>query len=177
MSFAFYDNSFGLFIYRLCRKINRRLEKRKTEPQLFLFLPVLILEDIDKDDDLLFKTLKITDFGLARESAQTTRMSAAGTYAWMAPEVIKTSTFSKASDVWRYEKIAVWRKRSSEVLLKYPQCVWRHTVLWCASQNVLTSPWRFLSWGWYRNSYPLRREDEVASGEYWLSSCSFLPLV
>ena len=107
MSFAFYDNSFGLFIYRLCRKINRRLEKRKTEPQLFLFLPVLILEDIDKDDDLLFKTLKITDFGLARESAQTTRMSAAGTYAWMAPEVIKTSTFSKASDVWRYEKIAV----------------------------------------------------------------------
>ncbi len=30
------------------------------------------------------------------------RMSAAGTYAWMAPEVIKTSTFSKASDTWRY---------------------------------------------------------------------------
>ncbi|QQP37830.1 Putative LOC100876041, partial [Caligus rogercresseyi] len=50
---------------------------------------------------LLFKTLKITDFGLARESANTTRMSAAGTYAWMAPEVIKSSMFSKASDVWR----------------------------------------------------------------------------
>lgn len=28
-------------------------------------------------------------------------MSAAGTYAWMAPEVIKKSIFSKASDVWR----------------------------------------------------------------------------
>ncbi len=64
-------------------------------------IAVLILEDIDKEDDLLFKTLKITDFGLARESAKTTRMSAAGTYAWMAPEVIKNSTFSKASDVWR----------------------------------------------------------------------------
>lgn len=64
---------------------------------------VLILQSIEhKEDDLQFKTLKITDFGLARESANTTRMSAAGTYAWMAPEVIKNSTFSKASDVWSY---------------------------------------------------------------------------
>ena len=45
--------------------------------------------------------MKITDFGLAREMHKTTKMSAAGTYAWMAPEVIKSSTFSKASDVWR----------------------------------------------------------------------------
>uniref|UniRef100_A0A3B3Q6M0 Mitogen-activated protein kinase kinase kinase 11 n=1 Tax=Paramormyrops kingsleyae TaxID=1676925 RepID=A0A3B3Q6M0_9TELE len=45
-------------------------------------------------------TLKITDFGLAREWHKTTKMSAAGTYAWMAPEVIKTSTFSRGSDVW-----------------------------------------------------------------------------
>ncbi len=66
------------------------------------FFPVLILEAVDKEDDLQLKTLKITDFGLARESSNTTRMSAAGTYAWMAPEVIKTSTFSKASDVWSY---------------------------------------------------------------------------
>uniref|UniRef100_A0A3B3Q5A9 Mitogen-activated protein kinase kinase kinase 11 n=1 Tax=Paramormyrops kingsleyae TaxID=1676925 RepID=A0A3B3Q5A9_9TELE len=43
-------------------------------------------------------TLKITDFGLAREWHKTTKMSAAGTYAWMAPEVIKTSTFSRGSD-------------------------------------------------------------------------------
>ena len=66
---------------------------------------VLILEDVSKQDDLRFKTLKITDFGLARESRQTLdniRMSAAGTWAWMAPEVIKSSRFSKASDVWRY---------------------------------------------------------------------------
>ena len=46
-------------------------------------------------------TLKITDFGLAREVYHTTHMSAAGTYAWMAPEVIKSSLFSKSSDVWR----------------------------------------------------------------------------
>ena len=71
----------------------------------FLFLSyfhsVLLAEDIGPGDDFSGKTLKITDFGLAREVDKTTRMSAAGTYAWMAPEVIKNCTFSKASDVWR----------------------------------------------------------------------------
>lgn len=47
---------------------------------------VLINEAIE-DDNLKNKTLKITDFGLAREVYKTTRMSAAGTYAWMPPEV------------------------------------------------------------------------------------------
>lgn len=59
-----------------------------------IFLTVLISEAI-MGDRLNNKTLKITDFGLARESYHTTRMSAAGTYAWMSPEVIKNSTYSK----------------------------------------------------------------------------------
>lgn len=54
---------------------------------------VLISESIDAS--LRGKTLKITDFGLAREAYNTTRMSAAGTYAWMPPEVIKAGTYSK----------------------------------------------------------------------------------
>lgn len=54
-----------------------------------------------ENDDVRDKTLKITDFGLAREVYHTMSMNAAGTYAWMAPEVIKHSTFSKESDVWR----------------------------------------------------------------------------
>jgi len=33
----------------------------------------LVLEAIDKDDELRFKTLKITDFGLARESGNQSR--------------------------------------------------------------------------------------------------------
>lgn len=66
----------------------------------FTFPSVLILEPVERDD-LSGKTLKITDFGLAREWHRTTKMSAAGTYAWMAPEVIKVSLFSKSSDVWR----------------------------------------------------------------------------
>ena len=65
-----------------------------------LFCTVLILEPIE-NEDLQSKTLKITDFGLAREVSHTTRMSVAGTYAWMAPEVIRAQVYSKASDVWR----------------------------------------------------------------------------
>ncbi|KAL7630481.1 UNVERIFIED_CONTAM: hypothetical protein RMT77_019348 [Armadillidium vulgare] len=77
---------------------------------------VLISEDID-GQSLEFKTLKITDFGLAREVSKTTHMSAAGTYAWMAPEVIKTSVFSKASDVWSYG-VVLWELLTSETPYK-----------------------------------------------------------
>jgi len=68
------------------------------------FFTVLILEPIE-NEDLHGKTLKITDFGLAREVSHTTRMSVAGTYAWMAPEVIRAQVYSKASDVWRYSAV------------------------------------------------------------------------
>ena len=65
---------------------------------------VLILESIDNihnDDELLHKTMKITDFGLARKQLQSSRMSAAGTYPWMSPECIRNNEFSTKSDVWR----------------------------------------------------------------------------
>lgn len=77
---------------------------------------VLISEPIE-NEDLRIKTLKITDFGLAREVYKTTRMSAAGTYAWMAPEVIKTSTFSKSSDVWSYG-VLLWELLTGETPYK-----------------------------------------------------------
>lgn len=70
-----------------------------TSLDLPLAFSVLLLEKIE-NDDIGRKTLKITDFGLAREWHKTTKMSAAGTYSWMAPEVIKSSLFSKGSDVW-----------------------------------------------------------------------------
>nr|XP_056708494.1 mitogen-activated protein kinase kinase kinase 21 [Euleptes europaea] len=74
---------------------------------------ILLLEKIE-NDDIHNKTLKITDFGLAREWHRTTKMSAAGTYAWMAPEVIKSSMFSKGSDIWSYG-VLLWELLTGEV--------------------------------------------------------------
>ena len=96
---------------------------------------VLIAEPIE-NDDLLFKTLKITDFGLAREVYKTTRMSAAGTYAWMAPEVIKSSTFSKASDVWSYG-ILLWEILTGETPYKGIDAL---AVAYGVAVNKLTLP-------------------------------------
>eukprot|EP00102_Acyrthosiphon_pisum_P018541 XP_016655751.1 PREDICTED: mitogen-activated protein kinase kinase kinase 10 isoform X3 [Acyrthosiphon pisum] len=77
----------------------------------------VLLNETIENNDLQFKTLKITDFGLAREVYKTTRMSAAGTYAWMAPEVIKKSIFSKASDVWSYG-VLLWELLTGEMPYK-----------------------------------------------------------
>ncbi|XP_061467156.1 mitogen-activated protein kinase kinase kinase 9 isoform X3 [Rhineura floridana] len=74
---------------------------------------ILILEKVE-NGDLNNKSLKITDFGLAREWHKTTKMSAAGTYAWMAPEVIRSSMFSKGSDVWSYG-VLLWELLTGEV--------------------------------------------------------------
>uniref|UniRef100_K7GB91 mitogen-activated protein kinase kinase kinase n=1 Tax=Pelodiscus sinensis TaxID=13735 RepID=K7GB91_PELSI len=74
---------------------------------------ILLLEKVE-NGDLSNKILKITDFGLAREWHKTTKMSAAGTYAWMAPEVIRSSMFSKGSDVWSYG-VLLWELLTGEV--------------------------------------------------------------
>uniref|UniRef100_UPI00398F149F mitogen-activated protein kinase kinase kinase 9 n=1 Tax=Pristiophorus japonicus TaxID=55135 RepID=UPI00398F149F len=73
---------------------------------------ILIHEKVE-NDELSNKTLKITDFGLAREWHKTTKMSAAGTYAWMAPEVIRSSMFSKGSDVWSLKHLVDGNKQWS----------------------------------------------------------------
>uniref|UniRef100_A0A182NR56 mitogen-activated protein kinase kinase kinase n=1 Tax=Anopheles dirus TaxID=7168 RepID=A0A182NR56_9DIPT len=77
----------------------------------------VLISDSIQHGNLLNKTLKITDFGLAREAYRTTRMSAAGTFAWMPPEVIKSGTYSKASDVWSYG-VLLWELLTGETPYK-----------------------------------------------------------
>ncbi|XP_054716555.1 mitogen-activated protein kinase kinase kinase 11-like [Uloborus diversus] len=96
---------------------------------------VLLSEPVGVND-LQNKTLKITDFGLAREVYKTTRMSAAGTYAWMAPEVIKSSTFSKASDVWSYG-VLLWELLTGETPYKGIDAL---AVAYGVAVNKLTLP-------------------------------------
>ena len=72
--------------------------------------PTSILHRDLKSPNILLSssgTLKITDFGLARVADHTRVLSAAGTFAWMAPEVIRDSRFSRGSDAWAYG-VVVW---------------------------------------------------------------------
>ncbi|KAI4815035.1 hypothetical protein KUCAC02_005201 [Chaenocephalus aceratus] len=87
-------------------------------------------------EDLGGRTLKITDFGLAREWHQTTKMSAAGTYAWMAPEVIKLSLFSKSSDVWSFG-VLLWELLTGEVPYREIDAL---AVAYGVAMNKLTLP-------------------------------------
>ncbi|KAM8904120.1 mitogen-activated protein kinase kinase kinase 10 [Spinachia spinachia] len=96
---------------------------------------ILILEPVERED-LGGRTLKITDFGLAREWHQTTKMSAAGTYAWMAPEVIKVSLFSKSSDVWSFG-VLLWELLTGEVPYREIDAL---AVAYGVAMNKLTLP-------------------------------------
>ncbi|XP_078458649.1 mitogen-activated protein kinase kinase kinase 9-like [Lampetra planeri] len=96
---------------------------------------ILLLERIE-NDDISKKTLKITDFGLAREWHRTTKMSQAGTYAWMAPEVIKFSMFSKGSDIWSYG-VLLWELLTGEVPYRGIDGL---TVAYGVAVNKLTLP-------------------------------------
>lgn len=80
---------------------------------------ILLSEDASKNEHRLSDIiLKLTDFGLARELQKTTNeMSAAGTYSHMPPEVIKSSTYSKASDVWSFG-VLLWELLTGEVPYK-----------------------------------------------------------
>ncbi|KAM6932330.1 mitogen-activated protein kinase kinase kinase 10 isoform 1-T2 [Lycodopsis pacificus] len=96
---------------------------------------ILIQEPVERED-LGGRTLKITDFGLAREWHQTTKMSAAGTYAWMAPEVIKVSLFSKSSDVWSFG-VLLWELLTGEVPYREIDAL---AVAYGVAMNKLTLP-------------------------------------
>lgn len=95
---------------------------------------ILLLNKVE--DGNFENVLKITDFGLAREIVTTTRMSAAGTYAWMAPEVIRTNTFSKGSDVWSFG-VVLWELLTGQVPYRDVEPL---AVAYGVAMNSLTLP-------------------------------------
>ncbi|NXU06919.1 M3K13 kinase, partial [Buphagus erythrorhynchus] len=69
----------------------------------YLHLHKIIHRDLKSPNVLVTHTdaVKISDFGTSKElSDKSTKMSFAGTVAWMAPEVIRNEPVSEKVDIW-----------------------------------------------------------------------------
>eukprot|EP00794_Sanderia_malayensis_P012335 gene12336-13609_t len=66
--------------------------------------------------------VKLCDFGSSRFLSQTTKMSMAGTFPWMAPEVIQSMPVSEACDTFSFG-VLMWELLTSEVPFKGMQGV------------------------------------------------------
>lgn len=59
--------------------------------------------------------VKISDFGTSKElSDKSTKMSFAGTVAWMAPEVIRNEPVSEKVDIWWEGEILTQKRKDVE---------------------------------------------------------------
>ena len=65
-------------------------------------LNLLLPQPVENEHD--YVSVKITDFGLSRESTKHNQMmtSHTGTYHWMAPEVINAEPYTTKADVYSY---------------------------------------------------------------------------
>lgn len=80
----------------------------------------ILIKDTVVNDNLGEVCLKITDFGLAREADASAALRASvwcGTYAWMAPEIIRSYCYTKASDVWSFG-VVLWELLTGEIPYK-----------------------------------------------------------
>lgn len=81
--------------------------------------------------------VKISDFGTSRQWNQiSTRMSFAGTVAWMAPEIIRNEPCSEKVDIWSYG-VVLWELLSGEVPYKD---VDSSAIIWGVGNNSLELP-------------------------------------
>lgn len=81
--------------------------------------------------------LKISDFGTCRQwSERSTKMSFAGTVAWMAPEVIRNEPCSEKVDIWSYG-VVMWELLNCETPYKD---VDSNAIIWGVGNNSLHLP-------------------------------------
>lgn len=81
--------------------------------------------------------MKISDFGTSREwNEVSTKMSFAGTVAWMAPEIIRNEPCSEKVDIWSYG-VVLWELLACEVPYKD---VDSSAIIWGVGSNSLHLP-------------------------------------
>ncbi|XP_023179186.1 mitogen-activated protein kinase kinase kinase 13-A isoform X2 [Drosophila hydei] len=90
-----------------------------------------------KSPNILISTnevVKISDFGTSREWNEiSTKMSFAGTVAWMAPEVIRNEPCSEKVDIWSYG-VVLWEMLTCEIPYKD---VDSSAIIWGVGNNSL----------------------------------------
>jgi len=81
--------------------------------------------------------IKISDFGTSRQwSEHSTKMSFAGTVAWMAPEVIRNEPCNEKVDIWSFG-VCVWELLTCEIPYKN---VDSSAIIWGVGSNSLQLP-------------------------------------
>ncbi|XP_040057646.2 mitogen-activated protein kinase kinase kinase 13 [Gasterosteus aculeatus] len=105
----------------------------------YLHLHKIIHRDLKSPNVLVTSndTVKISDFGTSKElSDKSTKMSFAGTVAWMAPEVIRNEPVSEKVDIWSFG-VVLWELLTGEIPYKD---VDSSAIIWGVGSNSLHLP-------------------------------------
>ncbi|CAI9727390.1 mitogen-activated protein kinase kinase kinase 13-like isoform X1 [Octopus vulgaris] len=99
----------------------------------------IIHRDLKSPNVLVAKNdvVKISDFGTSREwNEKSTKMSFAGTVAWMAPEVIRNEPCSEKVDIWSFG-VVLWELLTGEIPYRD---VDSSAIIWGVGSNSLHLP-------------------------------------
>ena len=110
--------------------------RQVCDGMLYLHQNRIIHRDLKSPNVLLTEsfTLKITDFGASRtNSHESVQMSYMGTFAWMAPEVIRNKKCNEKVDVWSYG-VLLWELLTCQV--PYDQCEWMCVLVGVGNNNL-----------------------------------------
>ncbi|XP_075036184.1 mitogen-activated protein kinase kinase kinase 13 [Mixophyes fleayi] len=105
----------------------------------YLHLHKIIHRDLKSPNVLVthMDAVKISDFGTSKElSDKSTKMSFAGTVAWMAPEVIRNEPVSEKVDIWSFG-VLLWELLTGEIPYKD---VDSSAIIWGVGSNSLHLP-------------------------------------